>query len=602
MPPLAALPSLDKQTVKQVLTVNIVPSPFQPRKEFPADEMEDLATSVRDNGIQIPLLGRPAPGAAVPEEVELVAGERRVRTAKAWKLESVPMIVRKLTDDEVIRIQRLENAGRENLKALEAAEDYVLLQGQGKTVEEICALHGVKRSHVFTRIRVAKLPTEIKQLIKDGKLSITIADLVAKLPTVEMQKEAAKELAAGRKEWDDAVRDYVQVPLAFRAAQERIAEKFQNDLTKAPFDLKKIYYGDVKRKGSTLMLGSRGSCAECPHRTGNCKDLYPDQKNPNICTEPDCFIGKVKADTEEKLASAKARGLEILSPETSKKLYPSYSDGSHPVYGSGYATLDQECDDDDKERSFATLLKGHPLPKGYAVLNNKGVAQTVYKLSDIEAALVKAGHKFAQAKTQRSSSHSAIEVKRKAERLLREQVIKAVLPQIRAKAEKLAATPVGQMKLLRWLFTVLDEQFYNTTTTERIDKQPLPAAWGLGALIMCEEESENTYGGYPDAISNLAELIGIDLKAEEKKVNEATKELMQHNWQKTDLVSGANTNYQCTKCKLKAVRHGLEWPPRTNVKDKLCTVASQPGDKPTKPTESAKATKPAKAVKKGGRK
>lgn len=147
---LAALPTLHLQQVQLIAPDRIWSSPFQPRKEFPEEEMETLRESVRAQGIRIPLLGRPKPKGK-DGEVELVAGERRWRCAKVLKLAGVPMIVQPLTDDEVLRIQRVENAGRENLKALEAAEDYLLLQGQGKTVDEIMTLHGVKRSHVFTR-------------------------------------------------------------------------------------------------------------------------------------------------------------------------------------------------------------------------------------------------------------------------------------------------------------------------------------------------------------------------------------------------------------------------------------------------------------------
>lgn len=516
---LPALPTLDKQQVQHVKVKLITPSPFQPRKEFDEEEMTNLRDSVRANGIRIPLLGRPKPkGDGI---IELVAGERRFRCADALKLETVPMIVQDLTDAEVIRIQRLENGARENLKALEAAEDYVQLEKQGKSIDEICTLYGVKRSHVFTRKRVAKLPDEIKKLIREGKLAITIGDLVAKLPTPEIQAEAAKEFGGGVKDYD--THPPTIVPYAFRQAQNYIAANFQCDLDKAPFDLKKLYSGDVKRKGSTLMLASRGSCAECKFRSGNCKELYPELKSANVCTEPDCYAGKVKADTEEKLASAKAKGQQILAPETSRKLFPSYSSGDSPVYGSGYKTLADTCGEDDKDRTYAQLLKGQALPQAYAVLNNQGAAKTVYKEKDLEAALKKAGHKFIGRHDEANEKYRAENAKRKAEQDARGKVLAVIVPQVRAKAEKLAATPAGQLKLLRWLIDELDEQFYNTKTTDKADKLQLAPAWGLLATLVCEEDAENVYHDYPTCITAMCDLLGMDLKAEEKKLTAAAK-------------------------------------------------------------------------------
>lgn len=363
---LAALPTLEHERVWHIPVRDITPSPFQPRKEFPAEEMEVLKQSVAANGIRIPLLGR----RLNPDNdaVELIAGERRWRTAQALNLETVPMIVQPLTDDEVIRIQRLENAGRENLKALEAAEDYVLLQNQGRTVEEIMALHGVGRSHVFTRMRVAKLPENIKQLIKDGKLSITIADLIAKLPTEEIQLKLAEKFAAGEEEWNGT--EYEVVPMSFRAAANMISRDYCRNLKDAPW---------LKRaSGDHELVKSAGPCATCPKRSGNIEGF---SGNPNVCTDVPCFESKQTAHATRALSEAQAKGQRVISSEQYEK--------------ESWQCVEptEESQSDPKNRTWLELAKAAKLQLTPAVaINHEGEAIEVFTREDKNKIL--AAHKI----------------------------------------------------------------------------------------------------------------------------------------------------------------------------------------------------------------
>lgn len=285
--PLPALPVLAGEKVQLVATGLIDRSPTQARREFPEDKMAELREHIQTNGIQIPLLGRPSP--KTKGRVELVAGERRHRCALALKLASVPVIVRDLTDAEVVRIQRAENAGRENLKALEQAEDYARLQAQGKTVPEIRAIYGGAPSHIYTRLRVARLAGDIKKKIRDGKLSITIADLVAKLPTPELQKTAAAKFS--KLKWGDH-------PWSFRDAQADLEENYLRQLNGAPWK-----FDDAE------LVKSAGPCSTCPKRSGN---LPGHEGNPNVCTDVKCFESKQATHTERVLAEATAAGQRII--------------------------------------------------------------------------------------------------------------------------------------------------------------------------------------------------------------------------------------------------------------------------------------------------
>lgn len=375
---LTILPTLENAKVWHIPTDDITASPFQPRKEFPAEEMADLAASVQANGIRIPLLGRRID--PDKDAVELVAGERRWRTAKALKLATVPMIVQPLTDEEVIRIQRVENAGRENLKALEAAEDYVLLQSQGKTVEEICTLHGVKRSHVFTRMRVAKLPAEIKQLIKDGKLSITIADLIAKLPTVALQKEVVE--VAIEPNWKE------ELP-SFRDIKAIIDDDYTRHLTGAPW---------IGKMGADRdLVEGVGPCADCPKRSGNIEGA---EGSPNVCTDVDCYKKKLTAHTDRVLAEAKTQGTPVVSPaEYLKKAY-------------NYELATEACYRDQKNRSWGTLAKAANVTPALTV-NRDGEAITVITPADRQKILK--AHKLTATESDKPGKPSKEELDRRAQ-------------------------------------------------------------------------------------------------------------------------------------------------------------------------------------------
>lgn len=347
---LPALPTLDNQAVTHIHVSNVVASPFQPRKEFPADEMESLRESIRANGIRIPLLGRPRPKGK-PGEIELVAGERRFRCTSELKLPTVPMIVQALSDDEVIRIQRLENGARENLKALEAAEDYVLLEKQGKSVDEICTLYGVKRSHVFTRKRVAKLPEEIKKLIREGKLAITLADLAAKRPTPEMQSQAAKRFT--KTNWNGEA-------LSFREAANIFEREYQKNLSGAPW----------KHDDATLVK-SCGACTTCPKRSGNIQGF---EGSPHICTDVKCYDGKQTAHAMRAMSEAKAAGGRVISAEQ-------YDRNKYD-----FKSTSDTCHSDSKGRSWGTLAKVAAITPAVAV-NRDGEVVKVFTPEDKEKIL-----------------------------------------------------------------------------------------------------------------------------------------------------------------------------------------------------------------------
>lgn len=148
----------------------LLPNPDQPRRDFPPDRMEELAASVREKGVLQPLIVRPAPGS--PGRYQIVAGERRWRAAQAAQVHDVPVVIRELTDTEVLEIAIIENIQRADLNPLEEATGYRQLMDRfGHTQEKIAQALGKSRSHIANLLRLLSLPDEVLAMLRGGKLS-----------------------------------------------------------------------------------------------------------------------------------------------------------------------------------------------------------------------------------------------------------------------------------------------------------------------------------------------------------------------------------------------------------------------------------------------
>src|SRR5215469_16807901 len=144
------------------------PNPFQPRKTFAPEELQELANSIREKGVLQPILVRPH-GA---ESFEIVAGERRWRAAQLAKLHDVPVVVRELSDVESLELAIIENVQRADLNAIEEATAYQeLITRFGYTQEQLAKEVGKSRSHVANTLRLLKLPDSVQTFIRAGELS-----------------------------------------------------------------------------------------------------------------------------------------------------------------------------------------------------------------------------------------------------------------------------------------------------------------------------------------------------------------------------------------------------------------------------------------------
>lgn len=146
----------------------IEPNKEQPRKTFDEKALSELAQSIERNGILQPLLVRPMPDGSY----QLVAGERRWRASRIAGLVEVPVVIREMSDEQAMEIALVENLQREDLNPIEEAEGLkLLIDRYGLTQEDAAVRVGRSRPAVANSLRLLNLPTQVRELAKDGKLS-----------------------------------------------------------------------------------------------------------------------------------------------------------------------------------------------------------------------------------------------------------------------------------------------------------------------------------------------------------------------------------------------------------------------------------------------
>lgn len=154
------------------------PNPYQPRKIFDEEKLQELASSIEEHGVFQPIIVKKSS----IKGYEIIAGERRVRASKMAGLTKIPAIIRDFSDDEMMEIALLENLQRENLNAIEEANAYKnLLITMGITQEELATKLGKSRSHITNMIGLLNLPEEVKDLMIEDKISMSHARVLSKL-------------------------------------------------------------------------------------------------------------------------------------------------------------------------------------------------------------------------------------------------------------------------------------------------------------------------------------------------------------------------------------------------------------------------------------
>jgi ParB-like partition proteins len=183
-----------EEKVELISVDEIRSNPYQPRKNFEQEALEELAESIRQSGVLQPIIVRKS----TAKGYELVAGERRHKASIVAGLTRIPAIIRELDEEFMIKYAILENLQREDLTPLEEADAYQLMMDKlSLTQERVADALGKSRSHVANHLRLRSLPEQVKQLLTEKKLSMgqarTLRALDDQQAMIRLANKAVKE-------------------------------------------------------------------------------------------------------------------------------------------------------------------------------------------------------------------------------------------------------------------------------------------------------------------------------------------------------------------------------------------------------------------------
>jgi ParB family chromosome partitioning protein len=183
-----------EEGVQRIPLSRIVSNTDQPRKHFDDTTIEELADSIRKNGLIQPIVVR-----RIDNGYEIVVGERRYRAAQRAGLEEIPAIVKTLPDDKRFDIALIENLQREDLNPIEEAEAFrSILERDTITQEQLAARVGKSRSYIANMLRILDLPEEIKDHVSRGTISVGQAKAILSLPDDEERRRIVERILKER--------------------------------------------------------------------------------------------------------------------------------------------------------------------------------------------------------------------------------------------------------------------------------------------------------------------------------------------------------------------------------------------------------------------
>jgi ParB/RepB/Spo0J family partition protein len=210
----------EMQQAIMVRVDRLLNNPYQPRQEIRDDSIEELASVIRAQGFQGVLVARPAPDRS--GFYQLTAGHRRREAAKSAGMPLLPVVVRDLTEEEMVTLAITENIQREDLTPLEEGKIYLLMSDEmGYTHEQIAREVGRKRGYIENRIRVARSPRDVQELIQAKPDSIRAVATLIKVKDAHERAEIIKLMLAGTLTVED-LPGYVATKSAIRSSQPTI--------------------------------------------------------------------------------------------------------------------------------------------------------------------------------------------------------------------------------------------------------------------------------------------------------------------------------------------------------------------------------------------
>ena len=183
--------SATEEEIKEIPVAEIRPNPYQPRKTFNEEALNELAQSIKNYGVFTPIIVKKS-----IKGYDLIAGERRLRASKLAGMETIPAIIKDFSDDEMREISLLENIQRENLTAIELAWAYKgIIDNLDIRQEDLAQKIGKSRSHITNTLGLLNLPEDVQKMILDGEISMGHARVLSKMEDEEEITKLADKVA-----------------------------------------------------------------------------------------------------------------------------------------------------------------------------------------------------------------------------------------------------------------------------------------------------------------------------------------------------------------------------------------------------------------------
>jgi ParB/RepB/Spo0J family partition protein len=549
---------------------SITPSLTNPRKSFNAVKLTELAESIKASGVHQPILIRPLPGSRVGETGrwvthEIIAGERRYRASLQAELETIPALVRELTDEQVLEVQIVENLQRDDLTALEEAEGYeqLIASQPALTAEAIARKIGKSRSYVFGRLKLLDLSVECKAAMRAGEIDASRALLIARIPDTALQTKALNEATRV---------DYRGEVPSLRVLQHWLQANVMLKLDNAAFNV-----------FASQLVPAAGGCMTCPKRTGASPDMFYDVVGPDLCTDPVCFHAKEDAHRANVLAAAEKRGMKLIDGDDAKKIMPN----QYTSYMDGYSPLTQERTDtaDGQPTTLGQLLGADPI--GAVLIENPYTKELVAAVPTLEAEAVLLARGLVKAVEAKAAKWDDVEAEIKR---LKARAQKDILKRFRADAftqladtvhscsDDLSAKMLAPGLLRAWWLRQVDEldntelaklfnlelvhpdtkpsqaQHEAQSTQIRLHVQRCDSGKLYQAMVLWMVMDDNPSYFYSDPeqatlFEALASELGVDLDSIESEANDAVQDEYADELKKLKAqLKGTNTTGTPTTC------------------------------------------------------
>ena len=349
------------------------------RKRFNQVALEQLAANIKEVGIVQPILIRPVtPTADAPQHFEIVAGERRWRAGNIAELLCGPTMIRKLTDLQAREIQLLENLQREDPHPMEEAEGFQeLMLNAGYTADRLVEKLKKSRSHIYGRLKLCALTTEVREKFLDDAITPSTALLLARIPVPALQIKALGEISA-------PIYQGTGEPMPYRAALRHVQQNYMVDLTRALF-----------RLTDATLLPLAGACTKCPKKSGNQPEVFGDIKSADVCTDPTCYAEKRLAHDALAIAAAGKGGIPVYEGEDGATRYRQNTNNKYTLFVKADAALwmfDRNAPATQNYGNATMFLEGGLLPEpAWYVQHDNGDLTPFYDKALIQKLLEDAG-------------------------------------------------------------------------------------------------------------------------------------------------------------------------------------------------------------------